>query len=92
MRRIAKVDKNQPAIVKQLRQFGCAVLHTHQLKNAFDLLVGYRGVLYMIEIKADKKGKLTAGENKCKTMFERVGVPYYTIYEFEQFLDIINET
>lgn len=91
MRRIAKVDKNQPVIVKQLRAFGCAVLHTHQLKNAFDILVGYNGALYMIEIKADKKGKLTKGENECKTMFERVGVPYYTIHSFEQFLEILNE-
>lgn len=90
MRRVAKVDVNQPLIVKQLRAYGCAVLHCHQLKNAFDILVGYDGKLYMIEIKADNKGKLTKGESVCKETFERVGVKYHTIYKFEQFLDIIN--
>ena len=51
MRRAAKKDLNQDEIVTVLRNSGAAVLFTHQLKNAFDILVGYEGVLYMFEIK-----------------------------------------
>ena len=90
MRRIAKVDLNQPIIVKQIRNLGGYVLHTHQLKNAFDILVGYNGKLYIIEIKNDVKGRLTKGEIQCKKGFESVGVPYYTIWNIEQFIEIIN--
>jgi len=35
MRTAAKVDANQPAIVKALRAIGATVLHLHQLKNCF---------------------------------------------------------
>ena len=91
MRRNAKVDLNQPLIVKQIRALGGYVLHCHQLKNAFDILVGYNGKLYIIEIKNDAKGKLTSGEMKCKIGFELVGVPYYTIYNIEQFLEITKQ-
>jgi len=90
MRRNAKVDNNQKEIVSKIRQIGGVVLHTHQLKNAFDILVGYNSKLYIIEIKSNSKSKLTKGELQCKKMFESVGVTYYTIYNFEQFLDIIN--
>ena len=91
MRRNAKVDINQPKIVKQIRALGGYVLHTHQLKNAFDILVGYKGVLYIIEIKNDDKGKLTHGELKCKKGFNNVGCDYHVIYSIEQFIDIVNK-
>ncbi len=87
--RIAKVDKNQPLIVKQIRALGGYVLHVHQLKNAFDILVGFDGKLYIIEIKNDIKGKLTDGEIICKHGFESVGVPYHVIWDIEQFKKIV---
>ena len=89
MRRNAKVDINQPLIVKQIRALGGYVLHTHQLKNAFDILVGYNGKLYVIEVKNDSKGKLTEGELKCKEGFNGVGVEYHIIWNIEQFKDLI---
>lgn len=89
--RIAKVDVNQKEIVTQLRAIGCAVLHTHQLKNAFDVLVGYRKQLYIIEIKKNKKAKLTEGEMKCKELFESVGVDYHVVTCIEDFIGIIKE-
>ena len=89
MRRKAKVDSNQAEIVNQIRKLGGYVLHTHQLKNAFDILVGYNSKLYIIEIKASKQGKLTKGELVCKKGFESVGVPYYVIYSIEQFIQLI---
>ena len=89
MRRNAKVDINQPLLVKQIRELGGVVLHTHQLKNAFDILVGYNKKLYIVEIKNDSKGKLTTGELKCKEMFNSVGVDYHIIYNIEQFKELI---
>ena len=89
MRRNAKVDANQPELVKQIRKLGGVVLHTHQLKNAFDILVGYNNKLYIVEIKNNSKGKLTAGEQKCKEMFNSVGVDYHTVYNIEQLKKII---
>ena len=56
MRTAAKVDANQPEIVNALRQIGCSVLLTHQLgKGAPDLVVGYRGVNFMLEVKDGNK-------------------------------------
>ena len=89
MRRNAKVDINQPLLVKQIRELGGVVLHTHQLKNAFDILVGYNEKLYIVEIKNNSKGKLTAGELKCKELFNSVGVEYHTVWNIEQFKNLI---
>ncbi len=68
MYRAAKVDRNQPEIVKGLRALGCSVLITSQLKNCFDILVGKDGCNIAIEIKDGEKPscqrKLTEGEQK----------------------------
>ena len=62
MRYAAKVDANQPEIVRALEQVGARVLHLHTLgRGAPDILTVYREVLYLMEIKMDK-GKLTADE------------------------------
>jgi Holliday junction resolvase len=91
MRRAAKVDLMQKQIVKELRDFGAAVLHTHMLKNAFDILVGYEGRLYMVEIKNNSKGKITDGENECKETFNSVGVHYHIIWSSEQLIKVFLE-
>ena len=53
MRRAAKVDNNQSAIVQALRSAGCTVLHLHSVgMGAPDLLVGFRGANYLIEVKS----------------------------------------
>ena len=66
MRYNARVDSNQKQIVTDLRKLGYSVLHTHQLKNCFDILVGYMGKNYAFEIKDGNKPpsqrKLTPGE------------------------------
>jgi len=66
--RAARIDHNQVEIVNCLRKGGCKVLHLHQLKNCCDALVGYRGKLFLVEIKDGKKTKsqrkLTEGEAK----------------------------
>ena len=54
-RRVAKVDDNQKEIVTALRKIGAHIVHTHQLKNAFDILVSYRGKCVPMEIKDGSK-------------------------------------
>ena len=52
MRRAAKVDANQKAIVAALRKIGASVLHLHTVgKGCPDLLVGYRGRNVLLEVK-----------------------------------------
>lgn len=48
MRRAAKVDANQAAIVAALRQIGAKAYY---IKEPVDLLVGFRGVNYLLEVK-----------------------------------------
>ena len=46
----AKVDKNQKAIVKALKQIGCGV---EVIGRPVDLLVGYRSRNFLIEVKRE---------------------------------------
>ena len=88
MRYAARVDKNQKEIVEALRKVGAHVIHLHQLKNLFDILVAYKGNFYAIEIK-DGSGKLTKGELKCKEDLERVRCTYNIAYNVQDALNII---
>lgn len=51
MRYAAKIDVNQPEIVRALRRVGAHVIDTHMLKMTFDIIVIYRGKSYHTEIK-----------------------------------------
>lgn len=52
MRRAAKVDRNQAEIVAALRAVGATVQPLHAVgQGCPDLLVGYRGKNYLIEVK-----------------------------------------
>ncbi len=52
MRRAAKVDRNQPEIVGALRAVGASVEPLHAVgKGCPDLLVGFRGVNHLLEVK-----------------------------------------
>lgn len=59
MRLKAKVDANQKRIVKSLRGVpGVTVAITSQLGKGFvDIVVGYKGVNYLIELKDGEKVK-----------------------------------
>ena len=87
--RNAKVDTNQPEIVKALRRVGAVVKHVHQLKKLFDILVFFNGKTYCVEIKQDKKKKLTPGEQECKDLIESVGVKYWVIHSIDEALEMI---
>lgn len=56
MRRRAKIDANQPLIVRALRDAGATVKSTSQLGDGFpDLVVGWRGKNFMFEVKDPTK-------------------------------------
>ena len=67
-RRAAKVDANQPEIVKELRKAGWYVLIISQLKNCCDLIISKNGRTIAIEVKDGSKPKssqrLSEGEEK----------------------------
>ena len=51
----ANVDHNQARIVSTLRAVGASVQTLHTIgRGCPDLLVGYRGVTYLVEIKSEK--------------------------------------
>lgn len=92
LRRASKIDANQPEIVKALRKLGYSVLHVHQLKNCFDILVGAKGKNYAFEIKdgslPPSKKKLTPGE---KDFFETWQGQVNVAESLEDILKIINK-
>jgi len=56
MRRAAKVDTNQADIVAALRKIGASVQPLHSVgQGCPDLLVGWRGMNTILEIKDGKK-------------------------------------
>ena len=57
MRYAARVDQNQAAIVKVLRDAGASVWI---IGLPVDLLVGYAGKTFLVEIKRDHRARLTA--------------------------------
>jgi hypothetical protein len=69
MRRAAKVDANQAAIVEALRKCGCSVLSLAAIgKGAPDLLIGLRGKNVLAEVKnPDTRGKLNDLQNDWHT-------------------------
>ena len=87
--KIAKVDKNQPEIVEALRNAGAIVKHVHTVKNLFDILVYYNEDVYCVEIKTDRKKKLTTGERQCCEDIESVGVKYWIITSVEEALEML---
>jgi hypothetical protein len=91
MRRSARVDANQKQIVEGLRRSGASVLITSQLKNCFDILVGFRGINYIMEIKDGDKPpsqrKLTEGEQKFKDTWR--GGEYHIVESLDDALKVI---
>lgn len=61
LRHAARVDRNQKRIVDALVQAGCSVCHLKGEKGLPDLLVGRRGLTYLLEVKTET-GKLNAAQ------------------------------
>ena len=57
MRRAARADGNQKEIVEYIRKrYEATVAHTHMIGQGFpDIVIGYRGANYLVEIKDGSK-------------------------------------
>ena len=54
----ARADDNQAALVKQIRAMGASVQHLHTVgRGCPDLLMGYQGKNYLLEVKDPGKVK-----------------------------------
>lgn len=90
MRKVARVDANQPEIVKTLRRAGYHVTHLHTIGGGVpDLLVigpskSGRILALLCEVKADK-GKLTPDENEWFAKFPP-GVPAIVVRAADEVL------
>lgn len=93
MRRAAKIDENQPEIVDALRAMGCSVTILSAVGNGCpDILVGFRGINLLFEIKDGKKPKskrqLTSDQVKWHTAWNG---KVYIVESVEQAITIIND-
>lgn len=94
MRTAAKVDKNQAEVVTALRKVGASVQSLASIgKGCPDLLVGYHGILYLMEIKdgtnIPSKQLLTDDQKKWHEAW--TGSPVYVVRSIDQALKILNE-
>ena len=91
-----RVDDNQKKIVFALRESGVSVQHLHEVGNGCpDLLCGYDGVNYLIEVQDGKKYKsqqqLTADQKKWHYDWQGQVEVISSVEEALQFVsDIIN--
>lgn len=64
MRRAARIDVNQPALVAKARSLGAEWLHTHQLGQGFpDGFLGLNSIWFACEIKSER-GTLTEAQER----------------------------
>lgn len=75
MRHAAKRDDNEEAIVKALRRCGASV-HRLDDKGVPDLLVGWCGKMFIIEVKGPK-GRLTKAQKGFRKLWK--GPPPATV-------------
>ena len=90
MRTAARIDANQPEIVKTIRALGGSWQHTHAIPGALDGIIGYRGVDIRAEIKdpsqPPSKRRLTEAEEK--TINEWRGRPPVVIETDQHVIDL----
>lgn len=86
MRYIAKVDSNQREIVEALRAMGASVYLTHQVGSGFpDIVVGYRGMTILLEIKSEK-GKMKPDEVE---FFQKWKGCAFVVYSAEEAIMVV---
>ena len=93
MRKAAKIDDNQKAIVNVLRQMGASVQSLAATgKGCPDLLVGYHGINYLMEIKdGDKvlsKQKLTIDQEHWHSLWRG---SVHVVKSVDEALKILNK-
>jgi len=94
MRTAARTDKNHAEVVAALRKVGASVQSLASIgKGCPDLLVGYHGILYLMEVKdgtnVPSKQLLTDDQKKWHEAW--TGSPVYVVRSIDQALRILNE-
>lgn len=83
-------DANHEELLRAARQVGAEVLDLHKLPGAMDCLVGFRGSLYLVEIKdgtlAPSRRKLTPAEQDTVWRFQAVGVKVLVVTSVDEML------
>jgi hypothetical protein len=91
----SKRDANEAAIVRDLRLLGVWCLPMHR-EAGFDLLLGFRGRLYAVEIKdpaqAPSARRLTANEINTQRALALVDIPYSVCETLADVLANLGET
>lgn len=78
-------DLNQDSIVDAIKRVGGSVLVVSHLGLGFDLLVGYRGRNFLVEIKAPgKRRDLTDNE---RALLSRWRGKYIVVETFTEFME-----
>lgn len=91
MRRAARIDANQPAVVEALRSIGAEVTHIHPLGGGVsDLLCSFRQKWFVLEVKDGEKPpsarKLTDDE---KTWIGRQNAPVFIVNSPEEAIGVL---
>lgn len=94
MRRAARIDANQTEIVDALRSVGASVAVTSMVGSGFpDIVVGYHGNNYLLEIKDGSKPpsqrKLTKDETE---FFDLWRGTIFMVNDIQEALDTIGVT
>lgn len=86
-----KIDKNQPVIVEALRKLGATVQPMHTMGEGFpDLLVGFNGKDYKIEIKNPEiYGK--PSDKQIKWASDWTGSPTYIVWTVDEAVRLLIE-
>ena len=94
MRTAARTDKNHAEVVAALRKVGASVQSLASIgKGCPDLLVGYHGILYLMEIKdgSNVPSKQLLNPDQKKWHDAWTGSPVYVVRSIEQALKILGE-
>lgn len=94
MRKAAKVDRNQSEVVAALRKVGASVQSLATIgKGCPDLLVGFQGTLYLMEVKdgenVPSKQLLTDDQKKWHENW--TGSPVHVVRSIDGALKILNQ-
>lgn len=92
MRIAAKIDANQNEVVKALRQVGCTVQSLASVgKGTPDLLIGFRGVNLLFEIKDGSKPKSSRKLTPDQVIWHSGwNGKVYVVESVDQALEVIN--
>lgn len=93
-------DGNHKDIVQAYRKVGAFVLDITAVKDAFDIIVFYKGQTYVVEIKNPEKlpkeydrermeKDLTLGERECMEAVQRQGITYHIVATLDEAMQVL---